>query len=100
MRAGRRQRAQHRVSTRGVFDSYLSVRGDPRAGLEKGTGRHSRKGEQKLQKAGENCTGENYLGNGKWCKNGQDWEVGRRRHQNRQSAEFRGLSVLGRQGGF
>lgn len=42
----------------------------------------------------------NHSGDGKWCRNGQNWEVRRRRLENKQSAEFRALGVLGRLEGF
>ena len=57
MRAGRRHSAQHRVSIHGLFDSYLSIRVDPGTGLEKGTGWHSRHGEQKLQSENHSAKG-------------------------------------------
>ena len=93
MRSGRRQSAQHRVSIHRVFDSYLSIRGDSGTGLEKGTEWHSRHGEQKLQS-------ENHSGDGKLCRKGQNWKVRRKRLENKQSAEFRALGVLGSLEGF
>lgn len=79
-------------STLWMVDSYLSIRGDPWHWAGKGVGCYRAEGTEDAKAAGEN-----YSGNGKWCKKWLELGCGGVRHQSKQGAGFRVL-MCGRGG--
>lgn len=87
VRAGNGQSPWHRVSTCWIFDSYLSIRDDPRIGLEKGAGLAWGRGNRRCKGRQVRITQE--IANGaRWVELGSGESLA----SEHQGTEFRGLT--------